>query len=540
MSVESIRVMRNTFFSRHCSWAAQWQWRAAPRQSGADIASNWCLLQSSGNLEQTFSKAQRYSTALQSVPGVERAWARMPGIVYVVLEGSTLLQLALDDYAMPWRAPQPGRWLLDYGAVAPFEEVGLTQARQGVLGDTLARALVHAGHRVVRERLAFDDGKNVELLAQAVQLHMQAIETNTPVDYAMFSSQQVGDAAHTPRQLPRGKLVQDLAEKALRMGVQSNKPVAISDFASATVLALQEEAFSSLRVEFDNVLQTTQLRGPIADVLDGWCRRGHTDVRDTAVIFHGPSFGGMREIAAVKANSDTTYFTERVAHHVEQLRLGFDRVVSLRDSDHDEIGRNARLGLEALRMEHASLSYFLVKPAQDFPTGSMRHRSHAKLDVFIKMLGINGMRLGMLSCNPEHTLRVDEQQWVKQIQHLGRSMHDAYVKAHAAVQDHCKGVATMQAGPIAHAAKPLVLALLRWPDCHRASLEGLNPTLIYRHAVDLVHLVHKTHANVPMQELDGAGLEAMGTAWSLAALQLRTLLDVMGIDIIEWAPAQPQ
>ena len=31
------------------------------------------------------------------MPGVERAWAQQPGVVYVVLEGAALLQLALDE-----------------------------------------------------------------------------------------------------------------------------------------------------------------------------------------------------------------------------------------------------------------------------------------------------------------------------------------------------------------------------------------------------------------------------------------------------------
>lgn len=529
--------MRNTFFSRHCAWAAQWPWRAAPRQSGADLVSKWCLLQANGDLAQAFAQAQRYSAALQNVPGVERAWAHTPGVVYVVLEGTALLQLALDDYAMPWRAASAGRWLLDYGVAIPFDDIGLTEARQGILGDTLARALVHAGYPVVRERLAFNDGNAAAQLAQAVQLHMQALEQNVPVDYERISGPLMAQPVRAPLHLPGGPLMQSLAEKALRMGVRSTDTQGISDFAVATMQALQEESFAHLRVEFDNVLLTSQLREPISDVLDGWRNRNHTDVRDTSVIFHGPAFGGSREIVAVKSNSDITYFTERVAHHALQLREGFERIVSLRDANHEEIGRNAHLGLEALRLNSSTLSYFLVKRAQDFPNRGMRHKRHATLAEVSKLLGVNGLRLGMLAANPSQILRFDTDHWVEQVQHLSRSMHDAFTKAHSAVQDHCKGVAAMQAGPIPHAAKPLVLAILRWPDCHRTAIETLNPTLIYRHAVELVHLVHKTHANVPMQELDGAGLEAMGTAWSLAALQLRTLLDVMGIDVLEWESA---
>lgn len=528
--------MRNIFFARNCLWAAQWSWRNAPRQSGADIASNHCLVQANGNLEQAFSQAQRYSVALQNIPGVERAWARQPGVVYVVLEGAALLQLALDDYAMPWRAVTPGRWLLDYGAAVPFDEIGFTQARQGVQGDTLARLLTHAGHHVVRERLVFNDGNDAHLLTQLVQLHMQALETNVPFDHERTASALAANTSRRPGHLPCEQLMHSLADKALRMGVLASDAIAIGDFAMVTVLALQEESFAHFRVEFDNVLQTSQFREPIANVLAEWRNHGHTDVRDAAVVFHGSAFGGKRDIAAVKNNSDITYFTERVAHHVEQLRAGFASVVSLRDAGHEELASNARLGLEALQINHSRLSYFMVKPAQAFPMRNMRRKRHATLAEASKILGINGLRLGLLSANPNQILRFDTDHWVEQAQHFSRSMHDAFTKAHAAVEDHCEGIAAMQAGPIAHAAKPLVLALLRWPDCQRAAIETLNPTLVYRHAVELVRLVHKTHANVPMQELDGAGLAAMGTAWSLAASQLRTLLDVMGIDVLEWQP----
>lgn len=526
--------MRNTFFSRHCSWAAEWPWKAAPRQSGADIVSNWCLLQAKGNLAQALAQAQRYSAALQKVPGVERAWAHEPGVVYVVLEGTALLELALDDYAMPWKAAVPERWLLDYGVAIPFEELNLTHARHGILGDTLARTLMHAGHRVVRERLLLDEGKAAFDLARAVQLHMKALEENVPVDYTAIAGPLTTEPERQPHPVPGGNLMKALADKALRMGVQTTDVVGIGHFALSTIQALQEESFSNLRVDFDSALLTSQLRDGVADVLDGWRNRSHTDVRDTAVIFHGPAFGGNREIAAVKSNSDITYFTERVAHHTHQLRQAFGHIVSLRDANHDDLARNTSLGLEALRLEHKKLLHFFVKPAQDFPARGMRHKRHATLDEVRSQLGVNGLRLGLLSANPTHVLRLDTARWVENILHLGRSMHDAFIKAHAAVQDHCKGVATMQAGPIPHAAKPLVMALLRWPDCHQEAISTLNPTRIYRHAVELVQLIHKIHANVPMQELDGAGLEAMGTAWSLAAAQLRTLLDVMGIDVLEW------
>ena len=78
------------------------------------------------------------------------------------------------------------------------------------------------------------------------------------------------------------------------------------------------------------------------------------------------------------------------------------------------------------------------------------------------------------------------------------------------------------------------MGLLRWPQRLQAALDHNNPSMIHRHALELVGLVHKTYAQVPMQELQGAGMEAMGTAWSLAASQLRTVFDTMGLDAMEW------
>lgn len=526
--------MRNIFFARNCSWAAEWSWRAAPRQSGADISSSHCLLQAKGNLDLAFAQAQRYSAALQNMPGVERAWAQQPGVVYVVLEGAALLQLALDDYAMPWRAPIPGKWLLDYGAVVPFDGIGFTQARQGVQGDTLARLLTHSGHRVVRERLVFNTGKGAYFLTQLVQSYMQALEQNAPFDYEQAGQKLAVNTYRKLNHLPCEKLVHGLAEKALRMGVIANDAEAIGDFASATMLALQEESFAHLRVEFDSIMQTSQLCDAVGDVLSKWRECGHSVVRDNSIMFLGSTFSGRRDITAVKNNEYITYFTERVAHHAEQLRIGFTRVVSVRDANHEELAGNARKGLDALTIDHDRLSYVMVKPAQATSTRSTRHKRHVTLDGARKNLGINGLRLGLLSVGAHRMLHVDSGQWMTQAKHSNRSMQAAFINAHAAVDEHCKGIAIMQAGPIAHAAKPLVLALLRWQDCQRTAIETLNPTLVYEHAAELSRLVQKTHANVSMHELDNANLEAMGTAWSLAASQLRTLLDVMGIDVLDW------
>lgn len=480
-----------------------------------------------GDKEHAFLQAQKYSEALQEVPGVERAWAQMPGVIYVVLQGEALLQLALDDYIEPWKDSTPSRWLLDYGAVVPYQEVTPSNLREGIVGDCMARILMHAGHRVVRERFVVNDGKQALLLAESLQRAMKKLELD--------NSAEVG-TSETPG--ISVELMKALAEQALRMGVQSHDTLAIQHFACASMMALQEEVFAKARVEFDNTLQTEQLRPGIEDVLSEWKNEGHTQERNAGVVFNGPAFGGERELFAVKSNKEPTYFTERVAQHVEQLRTGFEHVVSIRSSAHSDIETSVRLGLEALQTRHQTLKYLLVEPTYHYAPRGMRHRRIVTLADMLKQVGVNSMRLGMLSTGPHRALRCDQDNWRDQMEHLGRSMHDAFVRAHAVVQEHCQHVASMQAGPVAHAAKPMVLALLSWPQCHRMAIETLNPALVYKHAVELVQLVHKIQANVPMQELEGASLEAMGTAWTLVGAQLRTLMDLMGIDLLEWETAR--
>lgn len=526
--------MHEALFAQHCAWANTWRWKKAHRSSGADISSNACMAHAGGDAEEAYRRAEDASRLLQAVPGVERAWAQHPGTVCVVLSGSALLQLALQNNSHPWQATNPNYWLLDYGAVTPFESVGLTQAREGVLGDTLARAAALAGYRVVRQRLVLNTGRHVVFLTKALQLHMQALEQNIPVDYTCLPG-AVGTAKiRMPRALPRGVLMQTLAEQAHRMGVRSSDEDSIEAFAVSTIMALQEEGFAQLRVEFDTTLLSSDLAHSIEQVLDEWSRMGHTHREEESVMFHGPSFGAANELVAVTRRATPTYFAQRVAHHVEQLRAAPARVVSVRDAGHAGLARNVHMGLQALNLDSSALAYFVVHNVQDTSTQPMRAKRSVGLDDAIKLLGVNGLRLALLKSSSNRTLRVEAKPWLACTKHEDKSMHDAYVKAHAVVQEHFSGVASMQEGPIAHAAKPLLMALLRWPQRLQQALEDNNPSLIHRHALELVGLVHKTHAHVPMQELQGAGMEAMGTAWSLAASQLRTVFDTMGLDVLEW------
>ncbi len=486
-----------------------------------------------GDASAAFKQAQEASQLLQQVPGVERAWAQKPGAVCVVLAGSTLLQLALQNNSHPWQA-KPGTWLLDYGAVAPFEVVGLAQAREGVLGDTLARAAALVGHRVVRQRLVINTGRSVVFLTKALQLHMQSLEQNIPVDYTCLPGTAGTAKIRTPRALPRGVLMQTLAEQAHRMGVRSIDEEGIEAFAVSTIMALQEEGFAQLRVEFDTTLLSSDLSDSIARVLDDWSSAGHTHREEESVMFHGPSFGADSEMVAVSRQSTPTYFVQRVAHHVEQLRRAPVSCVAVRDVGHAGLARSVHMGLQALNLDSSALTYFLVHNVQDTSTHAMRTKRSVGLSEAIKLLGVNGLRLALLKSSPHRTLRVEAKPWLAHTKHEDKSMHDAFVKAHAVVQEHFSGVASMQVGPIAHAAKPLLMVLLRWPERLQDALAHSNPSLIHRHALELVGLVHKTYAQVPMHELQGVGMEAMGTAWSLAASQLRTVFDTLGLDVLEW------
>ena len=526
--------MHEAIFAKHCAWANTWTWKKAHRSSGADISSNTCMAQARGDASCAYRQAEEASRLLQEVPGVERAWAQHPGTVCVVLSGSALLQLSLQNNAQPWQSPEPVLWLLDYGIVAPFEVVGLTQAREGILGDTLARAAALAGHRVVRQRLVLNTGRHVVFLTKALQLHMQALEQNIPVDYTCLPGAVSIAKIRMPRALPRGALMQTLAEQAHRMGVRSIDEDGIEAFAVSTIMALQEEGFSQLRVEFDTTLLSSELEPSIERVLDEWSHAGHTHREEESVMFHGPSFGAPNEIVAVTRRATPTYFVQRVAHHMEQLRRAPARVVTVRDAGHAGLARNTHIGLQALNLDSTALMYFLVHDVQDSSTQLMRTKRSVGLNDAIKMLGVNGLRLALLKSSSNRTLRVEAKPWMACTKHEDKSMYDAYVKAHAVVQEHFGGVAAMQAGPIAHAAKPLLMALLRWPQRLQAALDHNNPSMIHRHALELVGLVHKTYAQVPMQELEGAGMEAMGTAWSLAADQLRTVFDTMGLDAMEW------
>lgn len=519
--------MYNFFASQNCHWAAQWVWTMGTPPSGADLISNWCIQNARGDQSRAFSEAQKYSEALQHISGVERAWAQPSGVVCVVLQGEALLQLALNDYINPWKDPTPERWLLDYGAMVPFEEVAPGHLREGVLGDCLARTLEYAGHRVVRQRLVSSDGAQVKELGAALQRAMQSIELDSKADIG--SSQKPSLSV---------ELMKRLAEQALRMGVQSHNLEGIEHFACSTMMALQEEVLASARVEFGNIVLTEQLRDEVENVLSEWKAAGHVQFQEGAIVFNGPAFGGERELVVVKANGQATYLTECVSQHVEQLRTGFEHIVHVRSSSHSDIEKSVRLGLEGLQLRNASLRYLLVEPTyHDFR--GMRHRRMPALAAdMLKQMGTNGMRLGMLSTSPNRALRCDQMNWREQVTHLGQSMHNALVQAHLVVEKHCQHVANMQAGPIAHVAKPLIFALLRWPQCHQMAIETLNPALVYKHATELVQLIHKTHANVPMQELDGPSLEAMGTAWTLASAQLRTLMELMGLDLLEWEDAK--
>lgn len=506
-------------FSQVCEWASKWIWDSSSPGNGAELISSRCIQECKGDQLKAEIMATRYSSALQKIPGVERAWSNS-GLVYVVLESSYLLQLALDNYAMPWRPTKLKQYRFNYGGVDTGEPLNMSSARESVIGDTLARILQYVGHQVWRERTFYDNSPAAKVLGQKVYRRIQLLTLNS------------GDGLEIMSDKTQEKYVVKLAEDAMKMDVALSDKDKIQDFAIQNLFTDQNELFLRFNVDFNSIyLQSTVLNtGLDVYILNFWKERGHIFISNNNSFFHTLKFDTPEGMALSGTFGSPSYFLGCVGHHVEQLRHGAEHVVCIRGDYQRHAVPYILEGLKTLGLQTNSLSYSFVKGVHLYKQKRTHQKNNELLNELLISMQANTFRLGLLSQAKHNAIYLNDFDWTKKTRKQARSIHVAHRNAQTLLRHHVNGIAAMRAGPVAHAAKPLLLCLLKWPLRIQNAVQELDSYRIYQHALELSSAMHKAQSNIIIDELEGEHFESMLTVWYLAFMQLSETLSLLGLD----------
>jgi arginyl-tRNA synthetase len=345
----------------------------------------------------------------------------------------------------------------------PTGPIVVASARNGAIGDSVARLLEFAGHDVEREYYYNDAGAQMERFRASVDAVRRGEEP--------------------PEDGYRGTYVAELA-------ALEGDPV-------PPMLGQIEQTLERFRIHFDSWARQSVLEQELPELLprldtyekDGaiWARSSAYGDDDDRVLIRSPEQGG-----------GATYRAADVAYLEDKLERGFERAIYVLGADHHGT-RNwyaaiARmLGLDPERVE--VLLYQLVHLTRGGRQTKMSKRRGdvVFLDEFIDEIGVDAARWYLVSRSPDQSIEIDVDLAAEKTQ-KNPVFYVQYAHARVAGIMRNAGAALVSAEPpgeLAQEERDLIKRIVDFPGVVETATERRGPHALPTYAIQLADDFHR-------------------------------------------------
>ncbi|TML56136.1 MAG: arginine--tRNA ligase [Actinobacteria bacterium] len=449
--------------------------------------------------------AEEIAVAAAGLDDVERAEVAGPGFVNLWLAPAWFEQALAEmleagkDYGAGW-AEQRERVQVEMVSANPTGPITVASARNGAIGDCVARLLAFAGHEVEREYYYNDSGTQMTLFRESVEAIRRGEEP--------------------PENGYRGEYVAELAG-------EEGDPV-------PKMLAQVEATLERFRIRFDSWALQSKLEGRVGEFLpkldtyekDGavWARSSAYGDDDDRVLIRSPEKGGT-----------PTYRAVDVVYLADKLERGFNRAIYVLGADHHGT-RNwyaavARmLGYDPERIE--VLLYQLVHLTRGGAQARMSKRRGEVvfLDELMDEIGVDASRWYLANRGPDQTIEIDVDLAAERTE-KNPVYYVQYAHARIAGILRNAGAAEISAAAPADVApeeRDLIKRLAEFPDVVLEATERRGPHGVPNYAIRVADDFHRFYHHHRVLESDAQAFR-LGLCTATQAVIARCL-DLVGVE----------
>jgi arginyl-tRNA synthetase len=383
----------------------------------------------------------------------------------------------------------------------PTGPITVASARNGGIGDSVARLLEFAGHKIQREYYYNDAGAQVERFRESVEAIRRGEEP--------------------PEDGYRGDYVVELAR-------EEGDPV-------PKMLARIEATLERFRIHFDSWALQSELEKRLPEFLprldtyekDGalWARSSTYGDDDDRVIVRSPEQGGT-----------PTYRAADVVYLADKLERGFDRAIYVLGADHHGT-RNwyaaiARmLGYDPDRVEVLIYQLVHLTSGGEQTKISKRRGDVVFLDDFMDEVGVDAARWYLVNRGPDQTIEIDVDLAAE------RSVKNPvyYVQyAHARIAGILRNAAGAPSNSLLQGRSPepeerdLIKRLADFPGVAAEAAERRGPQAIPTYAIRVADDFHRFYDRHRVLESDEQAFR-LGLCTATQAVIARCL-DLVGVE----------
>jgi arginyl-tRNA synthetase len=385
----------------------------------------------------------------------------------------------------------------------PTGPIVVSAARNGALGDCVARLLAFAGDEVEREYYYNDSGTQMERFRASVE----ALRRGEPI----------------PEDGYRGDYVAGLA-------ASDADPV-------ATMLASIERTMERFRIHFDSWALQSNLETRLPELLP----RLDTYEKEGALWARSSAYGDEQDwvlIRSAEKGGTPTYRAADVAYLVDKLERGFDRAIYVLGADHHATakwyGAIARmLGYDERRVEVLLYQFVHLTRGGETSKASKRAGNVVFLDELMDEIGVDAARWYLVNRGPDQAIDIDLDLAAEKSQ-KNPVYYVQYAHARIAAILRNAGDAAVGGappGPLEAEEKELIKRLTDWPATVREATLRRGPQLLPAYAIRLADDFHRFYHE---RRVLGDPAEAFRLELCRATQQVvARCLDLLGVEAPE-------
>jgi arginyl-tRNA synthetase len=396
---------------------------------------------------------------------VSDAEAAGPGFVNIRLADAFFVDALaeIDErYGGGWADP-PERVQVEMVSANPTGPIVVSAARNGALGDSVARLLSFGGHQVEREYYYNDSGTQIERFRASVE----AAREGRPI----------------PEDGYRGEYVAELA-------VSDADPV-------AAMLASIEATMERFRIHFDS----WALQSSLETRLTGLFPRLDTYESEGALWARSSAYGDEQDWVLVRSQDKggtPTYRAADVAYLVDKLERGFDRAIYVLGADHHATARwygaiARMLGYDPERVEVLLYQFVHLTRGGASSKASKRAGNVVFLDELLDEIGVDAARWYLVNRGPDQTIDIDLDLATEK-SNKNPVYYVQYAHARiAAILRNAEGApeGDPPPGPLAPEEKELIKRLTDFPETVREAADRRGPQLLPAYSIRLADDFHR-------------------------------------------------
>lgn len=244
---------------------------------------------------------------------------------------------------------------VEFVSVNPTGPLHVGHGKCAAVGDALSNILKAAGYKVEKEYYINDQGRQIDLLGQSVQVRYNNL---------------LGEEEEFPPDGYKGKYIIDLAkdiidkfqDKYKGRDDQESREF-FKEFTLKNILEGIKEDLKDFGVEFDEWFSESSLykQNKLQKVIELLQQKGFLYKEKGALWLKTTVFGDEKDRVVIRENSIPTYFASDIAYHQDKYQRGFEKIIDIWGADHHGYIQRMKAAVQALGYPEDSLGVLIVQ-----------------------------------------------------------------------------------------------------------------------------------------------------------------------------------